>query len=74
MTATTDMRDPHRGQAMTSNSWTLATSRAQAVLRESAPTYWSFGASGSAGSPDAFLPYRFAGAREARGGRCSGPP
>jgi hypothetical protein len=39
MTAMSGMRDPQRGQAMTSISWTLASSRAQALLRENAPTW-----------------------------------
>jgi hypothetical protein len=30
MTAMTAMREPHRGQAMMSSSWTLASSRADA--------------------------------------------
>jgi hypothetical protein len=69
MTAMTDIQAPQRGQAITSSSWTLASSRAQAFLRESMPISWFFGASGSAGSPDAFLPYQFAGARDRRAGR-----
>jgi hypothetical protein len=64
MRAMTDIRDPHFGQAMTSNSWTLASSRAQALRRQSASTSRSFGVSKSAGSATACLPYQLAGARE----------
>jgi hypothetical protein len=45
MTAITAMRDPLRGPAMTSSSWTLARGRARAPRRESTPTSCSFGAS-----------------------------
>jgi len=62
----TDMRDPHRGQAITSSSWTFASSRAQAFLRESASTSRSFGVSEHAGSAAAFLPYQLADARKRR--------
>jgi hypothetical protein len=65
-TAMTDMRDPQRGQAMTSSAWTLASSRAQALRRQSASTSRSTGASGGVESAEAFLPYQFAGDRERR--------
>ena len=64
MTAMTDMRDPQRGQARTSIAWTLASSRAQTLRRQSASTSWSFGVSEGVGSAAAFLPYQPAGARE----------
>ena len=66
MTAMTDIRDPHRGQASTSIAWTLAGSRAQALRRQSASTSRSIGVSEDAGSAVAFLPYQLAGARELR--------
>jgi len=66
MTAMTDIRDPQRGQARTSIAWTLASSRAQALRRQSASTSRSFGVSEGAGSAAAFLPYQLAGARERR--------
>ena len=60
MTAMTDIRDPHRGQASTSIAWTLASSRAQALRRQSASTSRSLGVSEDAGSAVAFLPYQLA--------------
>ena len=66
MTAMTDIPLPQRGQAITSSSWTLASSRAQALRRQSAPTSRSIGVSKDAGSAAAFLPYQLAGARERR--------
>jgi len=68
MTAMSGMRDPQRGQAMTSSAWTLIGSCAQAFLRASASTCWSFGVSGTEPSSVAFLPYRLASARERRAG------
>jgi hypothetical protein len=38
MTAMTDILSPQRGQAKTSSAWTLDSSQAQALLRESAST------------------------------------
>ena len=69
MTAMTDIRDPHFGQARTSIAWTLASSRAQALRRQSASTSLSFAAPGSVGSADAVRPYHLAGARARRAGR-----
>jgi hypothetical protein len=74
MTAMTDMRDPQRGQARTSIAWTLASSRVQALRRQSASTSWSFAAPESVGSADAVRPYQLAGARERRAGRRRAPP
>lgn len=68
MTAMTDILVPHRGQVMTCSSWTLASSLAQAFLRESASTSRSFAASGSTGVADVVRPYQLAGARERRAG------
>jgi hypothetical protein len=64
MRAMTDILLPQRGQARTSIEWTLASSRAQALRRQSASTSWCFGVSEGAGSAADFLPYQFAGARE----------
>ena len=68
MTAMTDILLPQRGQAMTSSSWTLASSRAQALRRESASTSWSFKVSEGEGSAAALLPYQPVGARIQRAG------
>jgi hypothetical protein len=69
MTAMSDILLPQRGQAMTSSSWTLTSSRANAFLRERTPISWPFGASESAGSAPSSLPYQAAGARDLRAGR-----
>jgi hypothetical protein len=68
MTAMTNFLLPQRGQAMTSSSWTLASSRAQALRRVRASTSRSFEVSRATESADAFLPYQLAGARERRAG------
>ena len=69
MTAMTAIRDPQRGQARTSIAWSLASSRAQALGRQSASTSWSFGVWEGAGSAAAFLAYQLAGACERRAER-----
>ena len=68
MTAITDIRLPQRGQAMTSSSCTLASSRAQALRRQSASTSRSFVALGSAGGRSC------AGGRVHGAGRWAGCP
>jgi hypothetical protein len=60
MTAMTAIRDPHFGQARTSIAWTLASSRVQALRRESASTSRSFGVAEGKGSTADFLPCPFA--------------
>ena len=69
ITAMTAIRDPQRGQAITSSSWTLDSSRAQALRQQSASTSRSSVVPEGAGSAAAFLPYQLAGARERRAGR-----